>query len=115
MPTCRNIGYWVTGKVPLRAQGDGTIPVPGWTGDYEWIGEVPFEEMPHTFNPSNGYFVSCNHRIVPEDYPHFLGKVWMNGYRARHLVDTIESKGKLSIGDFQAMHVDFTNLPGKES
>jgi len=109
-----NIGYWVTGKVPIRAQGDGTIPVPGWTGEYEWKGEVPFEAMPHAFNPSNGYFVSCNHRIVPDDYPYFLGKVWMNGYRARRLVDFIESKGSLTMADFKAMHVDFTSLPGKE-
>jgi penicillin amidase len=109
-----NIGYWVTGKVPVRAQGDGTIPVPGWTADHEWVGEVPFEEMPHALNPSQGYFVSCNHRIVPDDYPYFLGKVWMNGYRARRLVDTIESKSKLTVADFQAMHVDFTSLPGKE-
>jgi penicillin G amidase len=109
-----NIGYWVTGKVPIRAQGDGTLPVPGWAGEYEWVGEVPFEEMPHAFNPSDGYFVSCNHRIVPDDYPYLLGKVWMNGYRARRLVDIIESKGSLTPADFKAMHVDFTNLPGKE-
>ncbi len=46
-----NIGYWVTGKVPIRAKGQGMVPAPGWTGEYEWIGEVPFEEMPHALNP----------------------------------------------------------------
>jgi penicillin amidase len=109
-----NIGYWVTGKVPVRARGDGTVPVPGWTGEYEWIEEVPFAEMPHCFNPVEGHVVSCNHRIVPDDYPHFLGNVWMNGYRARRIVDFLELKDKLSIDDFKALHIDFTCLPGRE-
>jgi penicillin amidase len=109
-----NIGYWVTGKVPIRLKGQGDVPAPGWTGEYEWTGEVPFEEMPHAFNPEQGYIVTCNHKIVPDDYPYFLGDVWMNGYRARRIADYIESKAQLSIEDHQALHVDFTCLPGKE-
>lgn len=109
-----NIGYWVTGAVPLRARGDGSVPVPGWSGDYEWVGQVPFEEMPHAFNPSQGYLVSCNHKIVPDDYPHFLGNVWMNGYRARRLVDLIESRQVLSMQDHQAFQMDVHCLPGLE-
>jgi penicillin amidase len=109
-----NIGGWVTGKVPVRVKGDGSMPVPGWTGEYEWAGEVPFEEMPHAFNPRQGYVVHCNHRIVPDDYPHFLGNVWMNGYRARRIVEFFESKDGLSAGEFRAMHMDVTCLPGGE-
>ena len=109
-----NIGHWVSGKVPVRAKGDGSIPAPGWTGEYEWISEVPFEEMPHALNPSKGYVVSCNHRITPDDYPYFLGNVWMNGFRARRIVDHFESKGSLNLADFKAMHMDFTSLPGAQ-
>jgi penicillin amidase len=109
-----NTGYWVTGKVPVRAKGDGTIPVPGWSGEYEWVGEVPFEEMPHALNPEQGYVVTCNHRIVSDDYPHYLGRVWMNGYRARRIVDVFESMQKLSVDEFRMLHLDVTCLPGKE-
>lgn len=110
-----NIGYWVTGKVPIRAKGsDGSIPVPGWTGIHEWIGEVPFEEMPHAYNPQDGYLVTCNHKIVPDDYPHHLGNVWMNGYRARRLEEIIEGKTKLSMQDFKGMHMDFKNLAARD-
>jgi len=109
-----NTGLWVTGKVPVRARGQGMIPAPGWTGEYEWVGEVPFEEMPHTLNPNQGYLVTCNHRLVPDDYPHFLGNVWMNGYRARRIVEVIESKDKLSTEDFRALQLDFTCTPGRE-
>ena len=109
-----NIGHWVTGAVPLRAKGDGSVPVPGWTGDYEWTGEVPFEEMPHALNPQRGYIISTNNRLVSDDYPHFLGNVWMNGYRARRIEDVFSAKEKLSVADFKALHQDFTCLPGLE-
>jgi penicillin amidase len=119
-----NVGYWVTGRVPVRARGQGLTPAPGWSGEYEWVGEVPFEEMPHALNPEQGYVVTCNHRIVPDgstkltgaDYPHFLGTVWMNGYRARRVVDVFEAKfgadETLSFDDFRALHVDFHSIPG---
>ncbi|MFX0090295.1 MAG: penicillin acylase family protein [Candidatus Hodarchaeota archaeon] len=107
-----NIGYWVTGKVPVRKKGQGMVPASGWTGEYEWIGEVPFEEMPHAFNPKCGYIVNCNNRIIPPGYPHFLGSVWMNGYRARRALDIIESKDKLSSEDFKAIQLDLTCIPG---
>lgn len=109
-----NIGYWVTGTVPVRARGDGTIPVPGWTGEYEWVNTVPFEEMPHALNPEQNYLVTCNHRIVPDDYPYFLGNVWMNGYRARRIEALFQSKEKLTIEELCALHIDFTSLPGQE-
>ncbi|CAG0930326.1 penicillin amidase [Thermoflexales bacterium] len=109
-----NIGYWCTGRVPIRAQGKGAVPVPGWTGEYEWLGEVPFEEMPHALNPQQGYVVTCNQRLVPDDYPHFLGEVWMNGYRARRIGEVFESKGKLSIADMRALQLDFFCRPGLE-
>ena len=109
-----NIGYWVTGKVPIRAKGDGSIPVPGWTSEYEWVGEVPFEAMPHAINPSAGYLVHTNNRVVTDDYPFFLGNVWMNGYRARRIVDVIESKVKITPKDCRDLQVDYTCLPGLE-
>jgi penicillin amidase len=109
-----NIGYWVTGRTPIRTQGDGSLPAPGWDTAYDWSGEIPFEEMPHALNPEQGFIVTTNNRVVGEDYPYFLGNVWMNGYRARRLTDILESKAKLGADDFRAMHMDFTCLPGKE-
>ncbi len=109
-----NIGYWVTGKVPVRANGDGSIPVPGWSGEYEWVGEVPFEEMPHALNPERGYILNCNNKITPDNYPHYLGNVWMNGYRARRLEELIESREKLSMQDHRDFQMDLKCIPGLE-
>lgn len=109
-----NIGYWVSGRVPIRAQGDGQIPAPGWTGDHEWIGEVPAAEMPHALNPQQGYLITCNHRIVDDTYPYFLGTGWMNGYRARRLEDLFTERDKISLEDCVAFQFDVLSLPGRE-
>lgn len=109
-----NIGYWVTGRVPVRSKGNGLIPVAGWTGEYEWIDEIPFEEMPHALNPEQGYIVTCNHRIVPDDYSYYLGSVWMNGYRAKRIIEVLDSGNKLSPDDFMSLHTDYTCIPGIE-
>ena len=109
-----NIGYWVTGKVPIRAKGLGEVPAPGWSGEYDWIGEVPFNEMPHSLNPEKHIIVSCNQRIVSNDYPYFLGNVWMNGYRARRITDVIVSKDKFSAENFKKLQLDYKSIPGLE-
>ncbi len=107
-----NIGHWVTGKVPIRNQGNGSVPAPGWSGKYDWLGEVPFEEMPHALNPKAGFIVSCNHRLMPDDYPHFLGNAWMNGYRARRIEQLLGSQKRLSPEACRTMQMDVTCLPG---
>ena len=109
-----NIGYYLAGRVPIRAKGMGLVPVPGWTGEYEWTGWIPFEELPHTFNPPQHYVATANNRVVGDDYPYFITVEWMNGYRARRICDLLESKEKLAAEDFAAMHMDFYSIPGRE-
>lgn len=108
-----NIGWWLTGRTPVRAKGDGMVPVPGWTGEYEWVEEVPFEEMPHALNPDKGYLVNCNHAPVDETYPHFLGNVWMNGYRAKRFEQLMADRSGLTIEDFSSFQADLLCLPGQ--
>ncbi|HRQ37428.1 MAG TPA: penicillin acylase family protein [Chloroflexota bacterium] len=109
-----NIGYYVSGRAPIRTKGDGLTPVPGWTGEYEWMGYIPFAEMPHALNPAQGYIVSANHRIVGDAYPHYLGNVWRNGYRARRIEEMINARPTISLADCRAMHRDVTHIPGQE-
>jgi penicillin amidase len=87
-----NIGYQTPGNVPLRAEGhDGTLPVPGWMGEYEWSGYIPFEELPNTFNPPSGYIATANNAIVGPDYPYSISQVWRYGFRAQRVVELIEA------------------------
>ena len=41
-----NIGWQVSGHLPIRSKGDGTVPVEVTGSGDNWIGWVPFDEMP---------------------------------------------------------------------
>ncbi len=109
-----NIGYYVTGEVPIRKKGDGRNPAEGWSGEYDWIGSIPHEEMPHVLNPECGYVVSCNHKVEDESYPHFLGNCYLNGFRARRLEEMILDRGIIDVEDCIDMQNDFVSIPGRE-
>ena len=55
-----NIGYQSIAKTPMRRQADCMLPVPGWDGQYDWTGYLPYDEMPYDYNPSAGYFGGFN-------------------------------------------------------
>jgi penicillin amidase len=108
--TAGNIAYTFPGKIPIRAQGDGRLPVPGWTNEYEWIGYVPFDTLPHIFNPPEGFIASANNRTFDEDYPAPITLEPINGDRAQRIVELISteiySNRKISINYIQKMHFD---------
>jgi len=109
-----NIGYRMTGNTPIRAVGQGEVPQPGWDGLHEWVGQVPKSEMPSTLNPESGVVISANHKVVPEDYPYFMGNIWMNGYRADRIKELLHSKPKWALEDFKAIQMDLLCKPGLE-
>ena len=95
------------GDIPLRKSGDGRFPVPGWTGEYDWVGYIPFEELPHAFNPPEGYIATANNRIPPAGYPYLITSDWDYGYRAQRIVDLLQSApGKINIGYIKTMQAD---------
>ena len=111
-----NIGYQTPGKIPIRAQGDGTVPVPGWTGDYEWTGYIPFDELPFVFNPPTHFVVTANNKVVADDYPYLLSTEWASGYRAQRIAEQLVAKaanGSLSPNDFRDIQADVYLIPGE--
>jgi penicillin amidase len=109
-----NIGYQTPGRIPIRAKGNGQLPVPGWTGEYEWTGYIPFDELPRTFNPAQGYVATANNAVVGPDYKYFISLDWDRGWRARRIVDLIEAKDKLSPADIAAIQGDSLNLSAEQ-
>ena len=81
--TAGNIGLIAPARVPMRRKGDGSIPSPGWTGEYDWAGFVPFDDLPRTYNPPSGIIVNANARLVPDDYRYFITREWAVPYRQR--------------------------------
>jgi len=107
-----NIGYQMPGLVPIRKEGKGLVPVPGWTGEYEWTGYVPFDELPSVYNPASGFIVTANNQVVPDEYPYFISAEWAAPYRARRIIQLLTSKDRLSVEDFQKIQADTYSIPG---
>ncbi|MFZ5855536.1 MAG: penicillin acylase family protein [Chloroflexota bacterium] len=110
-----NIGYQTPGDIPIRKKGDGTLPVPGWTGEYDWTGYIPFDELPYVFNPQSGYIVTANNQANPRDYPYFINSYWSYGERAARIADMIvNAPGKIDAAYIQTMHGDSKSLNAED-
>ena len=109
-----NIGYQMAGLVPIRAKGQGLVPSPGWTGEYDWKGFIPFDELPSVLNPPTHYVATANNKIVDDDYPYFLSAEYMDGYRAQRIVEMLEAREKHSLEDFRSIQGDIYSIPGRE-
>ena len=105
-----NIGYYAAGHVPLRKQGDGTVPVPGSTDDYDWTGYIPFEHLPHSYNPASGIIATANGRVVPDDHPYFITSQWEAPYRTARIYQLLESGNSFSVPDMLRIQADIHSL-----
>ncbi len=106
-----NIGYQMPGNVPIRGKGDGSVPVPGWAGEYEWTGYVPFDELPSVYNPPTHFIATANNQVVPSTYKYLITNDWSAPYRVTRIIDLLKSKEKLSMEDFRAIQADVRSIP----
>ena len=110
-----SIGYKLIGKLPRRRGGCPDLPKPGWTGEYEWDGYVPFDELPEIVDPPGGAIVTANNRIAPDDYPHHITSEYLDGYRAARIEELLAERDKLSLDDFERIQADLFSIPGRET
>jgi penicillin amidase len=109
-----NIGYIMAGSIPIRARGQALVPSPGWTGEYEWTGRIPFEELPQIYNPEQHFIVTANNRVIDDNYPYYITHEWLNGYRAQRIHDILTSKETFTLEDMVTLQADQYSLPATE-
>jgi len=105
-----HIGYYAPGRIPIRARGDGASPADGWTGEMEWTGWIPFDELPHAYDPPAHFLVTANNRPVPADYPYFIGVDFLEPFRAQRITNLLHSKSGWTPDAFRAMQSDTVSL-----
>ncbi|MDP9246006.1 MAG: penicillin acylase family protein [Chloroflexota bacterium] len=106
-----HIGYVLAGALPDRAKGDGRLPVPGWTGEYEWRGVLPASANPSRADSPEGYIVNANDRPVTDPASAaFIGE-WDPGFRAGHLLDAVRDLRGATIETLRAIQTDYTSPP----
>jgi penicillin G amidase len=102
-----NIGYQTTGHVPIRAAGDGSLPVSGADDAHEWTGYIPFDKLPSVYNPPSGVIATANGRITPNKYPYSISAEWEAPWRTERIYHVLESGRKFSAADMLALENDF--------
>jgi penicillin G amidase len=110
-----HIGYYAPGHIPMRGSGDGSSPAEGWTGAAEWTGWIPFDDLPHLYDPPDHMIVTANHRPAPASYRYHLGLDWPEPYRAQRIWELLRSGGSggFTPDDFARFQADTLSLHAK--
>jgi penicillin amidase len=125
-----HIGYYAPGRIPIRgdvdlsrrsaegAKADGSSPAEGWTGAAEWTGWIPFDDLPHLYDPPDHMIVTANHRPAPASYRYHLGLDWPEPYRAQRIWELLRSgrsgrSGGFTPDDFARFQADTLSLHAK--
>jgi penicillin amidase len=103
-----DIGWAPGGFVPVRAAGDGLLPVPAAKA-HRWTGLLDFKLMPVKHNPADGWIATANEMNIPAGYPHLLGLEWADRSRITRISEVIGSKPKFSLTDAMALQNDPTS------
>lgn len=101
-----NIGYQAAGLSPVRPNWPGLLPVPGWTGEYEWKGWFSLDDLPHAFNPDSGFLATANNDVLPPGEKRPIGYDWSNPARINRIREVLTSREKFGLTDFEKLQHD---------
>ena len=107
-----NIGWQAVGIVPLRSNWSGLLPVPG-DGRFEWDGYLPIEQLPHVFNPPQGFWATANQENLPTDYPYPISYFWIEPYRFARAQEVLASGRQFTTMDMMRLQNDELSIPAR--
>ncbi len=109
------IAYKANGRIPIRKNNqDALLPVEGWTGENEWIGYIPYDELPRTINAEKGYISTANNKITDDGYPYHISHDWAQPYRQVRINEVLSGNDKLTIKEMKRLQMDQRNLQAEE-
>ncbi len=101
-----HIGYEATGKIPIRASGDGSLPANGSDNAHEWKGYIAFDDLPHVYDPPTGMLATANGRITPDRYRYSVSTEWDAPWRTERIYRVLDSGKKLAVADMLGLQTD---------
>jgi penicillin G amidase len=105
-----HIGYQLIGQLPAR-KGDGQMPVPGWTGEYDWSGTLPLDANPSLLDPPGGVIVNANDRPTQDTKNAAYVGEWDPGFRAAYITQRLASLAKADMQAMRALQTDYASTP----
>ena len=105
-----NIGYALAGKIPRRSKAASLLPVAGWDESNDWLGYIPFEELPRVFNPPERVVASANNRITDSAYPYYLSQFFEPPHRVRRIAQLLSARSKFTFQEMAQAQFDYVSL-----
>lgn len=112
--TAGDIAHWIAARIPVRANYNAMLPLPGWSGEADWKGFIPFNQLPHSRNPSEGFIASANDPFVDEKYPLYVSELWEPSSRITRLRELLRSGRLFGVDDMKRFQLDIFSPHGKE-
>ena len=109
-----SIGWRVGGRIPIRVPGHGTVPSVVEDGSDDWVGWIPFEEVPHVTNPERGWIGTSNQKMISSDYPYYYSNYFATSYRYRRQIELLDSPEPKSVDDHWRFQRDAKNLMAED-
>jgi penicillin amidase len=106
-----NIGSQVAGRLPIRRNWDGSMPVDGSSGKAEWDGFIPFEQLPSIWNPASGMVVSANECPFPAGYPYPVSGSFAAPYRKRQIEARLSVRSGWKAQQMLSVQTDVYSAP----
>ncbi|MCF8356484.1 MAG: penicillin acylase family protein, partial [Melioribacteraceae bacterium] len=101
-----HIGYVCAAKLPIRKNLSPSLVYDGTSSENDWVGFVPYNEMPKLYDPPENFIASANNKTV-KDFPYHIGNLWEPPSRIERIVELLTSKNKHSVEDYKKYQVDF--------
>lgn len=99
-----NIGFYYPGKLPIRNKFTGAMPV---NSDQTWNGFIPFDQLPHVYNPKAGFIATANNKVVPDNYPYVINARWrVPPYRVERIRYLLTHSGKITEATCETIQKD---------
>uniref|UniRef100_A0AAU1UI58 Penicillin acylase family protein n=1 Tax=Streptomyces sp. NBC_00119 TaxID=2975659 RepID=A0AAU1UI58_9ACTN len=109
------VGWRSAGRVPVRPNWDGTLPVPG-DGRYEWDGFLDADALPAERDPDQGWFATANQMNLPPGYPNDRDTVtydWYAPTRHHRIAEELDARADWTVEDCVRLQTDTVSLPAR--
>lgn len=106
--TSGQIGYKMGGRVPIRGdyQRPPRLPVPAWSGEWDWKGFLPFAEHPELLDPPEGGIITANNRQVAGPLADLISSWWDESFRAERIAELLSTGEPFDTGAVRRQQLD---------
>jgi penicillin amidase len=107
-----NVGYAMSGMLPIRSSGDGSVPLPGWLDESDWTGAISSDRLPTSLNPAGSQVVTANNEVA-RNMPFQITQDWVAPFRAERIVELLGTRNGMDVTSMARMQGDVISLSAK--